>query len=418
MDFVPGRPFSSDNYRSLTVDSVCTEDGFAKLGIKPQSMVATARQYWALTRTMHRLSHNRASAGRNKAIRPVAAPADMQRLRKPYLLFLGDVQDKLDGEDRLRAQGLVLWTTSWANGACRVAASRLGWRVSLPARPPRAAPVPSLSELRPTCVPLPCSAWVTELAAAARRGLDVVSGLHTRPDLLPRVGTSRVRRAVSGLIDVRAQRQNVWRRERPQTQRQAGLDCRDGLRPRQENTRPVALARNLQKARDRRLLSGNRSDRHMNFRRRHRHRCAHRRLHRGCRGTAIARQCCRSLGRDRGTGIAVSSRVCGRDSGSIARVAARTPSCYATTRPGVPSTSTRISDVPILQVAIDDYLRAGRLTNPAIRLCGLEHQFLEPLRCRLCRVFSAPDAELGLPGMRIPCVRGVDVCWPRRCSGS
>src|ERR1700726_1850050 len=43
MDFVPGRPFSSDNYRSLTVDSVCTEDGFAKLGIKPQSMVAAAR---------------------------------------------------------------------------------------------------------------------------------------------------------------------------------------------------------------------------------------------------------------------------------------------------------------------------------------------------------------------------------------
>ena len=32
MNFVPGRPFSSDNYRSLTVDSVCTEDGFAKLG--------------------------------------------------------------------------------------------------------------------------------------------------------------------------------------------------------------------------------------------------------------------------------------------------------------------------------------------------------------------------------------------------
>src|ERR1700692_1041230 len=40
MDFVPGRPFSSDNYRSLTVDSVCTEDGFAKLGVKPQSTVA------------------------------------------------------------------------------------------------------------------------------------------------------------------------------------------------------------------------------------------------------------------------------------------------------------------------------------------------------------------------------------------
>src|SRR6266404_1672339 len=69
MDFVPGRPFSSDNYRSLTVDSVCNEDGFAKLGVKPQSMVASARQYLGALEDNARLSHNRASAGRNKAIR-------------------------------------------------------------------------------------------------------------------------------------------------------------------------------------------------------------------------------------------------------------------------------------------------------------------------------------------------------------
>ena len=68
MDFVPGRPFSSDNYRSLCVDSVCTEDGFAKLGIKPQSMVASARQYLGALEDNARLSNNRASAGRSKAI--------------------------------------------------------------------------------------------------------------------------------------------------------------------------------------------------------------------------------------------------------------------------------------------------------------------------------------------------------------
>jgi len=66
MDFVPGRPFSSDNYRSLTVDSVCTEDGFGKLGIKPQSMVASARQYLGALEDNARLSHNRAAAGRSK----------------------------------------------------------------------------------------------------------------------------------------------------------------------------------------------------------------------------------------------------------------------------------------------------------------------------------------------------------------
>src|ERR1700688_2943739 len=64
MDFVPGRPFSSDNYRSLTIDSVCTEDGFARLGLKPQSMVASARQYLGALEDNARLSRNRASVGR------------------------------------------------------------------------------------------------------------------------------------------------------------------------------------------------------------------------------------------------------------------------------------------------------------------------------------------------------------------
>lgn len=64
MDFVPGRPFSSDNYRSLTVDSVCAEDGFARLGIQPQSMVPSARQYLGVHEDNARLSRNRAQVGR------------------------------------------------------------------------------------------------------------------------------------------------------------------------------------------------------------------------------------------------------------------------------------------------------------------------------------------------------------------
>jgi NADH dehydrogenase len=68
MNFVPGRPFSSDNYRSLTVDSVCAEDGFARLGIKPQSMLGSARQYLGALEDNARLSHNRAAAGRSKSL--------------------------------------------------------------------------------------------------------------------------------------------------------------------------------------------------------------------------------------------------------------------------------------------------------------------------------------------------------------
>jgi uncharacterized protein YbjT (DUF2867 family) len=65
MNFVPGRPFSTDNYRSLKVDSVCTENGLPKLGIKPQSMMASARQYLGALEDNARLSQNRAAAGRS-----------------------------------------------------------------------------------------------------------------------------------------------------------------------------------------------------------------------------------------------------------------------------------------------------------------------------------------------------------------
>ncbi|MEA3141148.1 MAG: hypothetical protein QOK23_3317 [Gammaproteobacteria bacterium] len=68
MNFVPGRPFSSDNYRTLKVDSVCREDGFAKLGIKPQSMAASARLFLGAQEDNARLSQNRAAAGRAKAM--------------------------------------------------------------------------------------------------------------------------------------------------------------------------------------------------------------------------------------------------------------------------------------------------------------------------------------------------------------
>jgi uncharacterized protein YbjT (DUF2867 family) len=42
---VPGKPFSRDNFRSLTVANVCRDNGFAALGIKPKSMEPIAHTY-------------------------------------------------------------------------------------------------------------------------------------------------------------------------------------------------------------------------------------------------------------------------------------------------------------------------------------------------------------------------------------
>lgn len=44
-DFVPGKPFSTDNYKSLTVDSVCKVNGLARLGIRPQPLEAVLPSY-------------------------------------------------------------------------------------------------------------------------------------------------------------------------------------------------------------------------------------------------------------------------------------------------------------------------------------------------------------------------------------
>jgi len=44
-DFVPGKPFSTDNYRSLLVDSVCSVSGLARLGIRPQPFDAVLPRF-------------------------------------------------------------------------------------------------------------------------------------------------------------------------------------------------------------------------------------------------------------------------------------------------------------------------------------------------------------------------------------
>lgn len=45
MGLVPGKPFSTDNFRALALDSIPHRDGFAKLGIEPAAVEAVVPQY-------------------------------------------------------------------------------------------------------------------------------------------------------------------------------------------------------------------------------------------------------------------------------------------------------------------------------------------------------------------------------------
>jgi uncharacterized protein YbjT (DUF2867 family) len=45
MGMLPGKPFTLDNFRSLTVDCVCRHDGCAALGIRPRPMLSVLPDY-------------------------------------------------------------------------------------------------------------------------------------------------------------------------------------------------------------------------------------------------------------------------------------------------------------------------------------------------------------------------------------
>lgn len=60
MDFVPGKPLSTDNYLSLTVDSVCTQDGFSRLDLERSSLRTVAPTYLGSEQRAGRLARLRA----------------------------------------------------------------------------------------------------------------------------------------------------------------------------------------------------------------------------------------------------------------------------------------------------------------------------------------------------------------------
>jgi uncharacterized protein YbjT (DUF2867 family) len=65
LGFVPGKPLSLDNFRSLGLDSVCSEGGLARLGIEPVSLRAVVPAYLGTAQRAAQLdAFRRATAGR------------------------------------------------------------------------------------------------------------------------------------------------------------------------------------------------------------------------------------------------------------------------------------------------------------------------------------------------------------------
>jgi len=62
MDFVPGKPFSSDNYRSLQTDNTSIENSLWRFGITPRSIESTVPFYLSGSRNQQRLDQCRKEA--------------------------------------------------------------------------------------------------------------------------------------------------------------------------------------------------------------------------------------------------------------------------------------------------------------------------------------------------------------------
>lgn len=75
LEYVPGKPFSKDNYESLQLDNVCREDGLGELGIHATGMDAVVPVYLQHLTTRARLDHYRRElAGHQERGRPRPHP--------------------------------------------------------------------------------------------------------------------------------------------------------------------------------------------------------------------------------------------------------------------------------------------------------------------------------------------------------
>ena len=122
------------------------------------------------------------------------------RLRKPYLLYLGDVQNPIDAKT---AFGLRDWCPEDVVGEWSLPSSTV--TLDLPRLTPSEAAGRGAGSLVIGIAPfggaLP-EAWLDDLVAALDAGLDVVSGLHTRLTLIPRLVAAAGRHGAA-LVDVR-----------------------------------------------------------------------------------------------------------------------------------------------------------------------------------------------------------------------
>lgn len=316
----------------------------------------------------------------------------MHTLRKPYLIFLGDVTLKSDAKTGF---GLRDWCRSDVIGECRLPNATIS--LDLPELSPHEAATQGAASLvigvAAVGGQLP-EAWLPVLEQALEAGLDIISGMHTRLESFPRL----VAAAASGnarLINIRHNSRpfptgNGIKRSGMRLLT-VGTDCALG-----KKYTALALTRALQ---EQGIKASFRAT--------------------GQTGIMIA-----------GSGIAIDAVVADFIAGTAELLSPSNDAdhwdviegqgalfhpAYAGVTLGLlhgsqpdafvlchdPSRET-IEDyphipIPALQIAIDRYIEAGRLTNPKVRCIGVAINSSSLDEAAWNQYRHALEAELGLP---------------------
>jgi uncharacterized NAD-dependent epimerase/dehydratase family protein len=112
-------------------------------------------------------------------------------IAKPYLLFLGDVQDQLAAKT---AQGVVDWRPEWCVGQFRLPGCKADTGlpdISIAEAAAKGARTMVVGVANAGGV-LPAH-WVSEIVAALEAGLDVATGLHKRLGSIPEIAEAAAR---------------------------------------------------------------------------------------------------------------------------------------------------------------------------------------------------------------------------------
>lgn len=112
-------------------------------------------------------------------------------IAKPYLLFLGDVQDQLAAKT---AQGVVDWRPEWCDGQLRLPGCKADTGL------PEMTIAEAVAKGAKTMIVGVANAggvlpghWVKEIVAALEAGLDVATGLHQRLGAIPDIAAAAER---------------------------------------------------------------------------------------------------------------------------------------------------------------------------------------------------------------------------------